>query len=53
MGLRDHVLRVGDCAIHNSHGFKFGRSIKINGMILNVVDACGKIKTVDIWQGKK
>ena len=45
------MLQQGDCAINNAHGFKFGRYITIGGRNLRVVDHCGKMKTVDIWQG--
>lgn len=52
IGIKDHILQPGDCAINNSHGFKFGQYIKIGGRNLRVSDHCGKMKTVDIWQGK-
>lgn len=45
------MLQQGDCAINNAHGFKFGRYITIGGRNLRVVDHCGNMKTVDIWQG--
>lgn len=50
-GLKQHVLEKDDCAINNAHGFQFGRYITIGGKKLRVVDNCGIMKTVDIWQG--
>jgi hypothetical protein len=52
-GNHENILQPGDCAINNGHGFKFGRYIKIGGMNLRVADHCGKMNTVDVWQGKR
>ncbi len=51
LGRQNHVLQPGDCAINNSHGFKFGKYIKIGGRTYRVVDHCGKMNTVDVWIG--
>jgi hypothetical protein len=52
-GSKENILQNGDCAIHSSHGFKFGSYIQIGGMNLRVADICGIKNTVDIWRGKR
>ncbi|KAM3134621.1 hypothetical protein pb186bvf_013263 [Paramecium bursaria] len=40
LGNKNNILQIGDCAINNSHGFKFGRTITIGGRNYRVADHC-------------